>query len=148
MELAPAYDVTHAYRPDSRVDEPASHGGERQVRGHQHRGPLRVGDRNDVPGYRRVVREVRAAVDEWAGFAATAEIDDDTIKMVAADIERFRAGASPVRIVSTGQELAGFERTGGRRALHQEEGATATRFQSDRSEGGVTARDSLAMSTG
>jgi hypothetical protein len=43
-----------------------------------------------VPGYRKVVREVRDVVDEWAGFAATAAIDDDTIKMVAADIERFR----------------------------------------------------------
>jgi hypothetical protein len=49
-----------------------------------------VGRRADVPGYRKVVREVRDAVDEWAGFAASAEIDVDTIKMVAADIERFR----------------------------------------------------------
>jgi hypothetical protein len=43
-----------------------------------------------VPGYRKVVREVREAVDEWAGFAASAEIDDETTKAVAADIERFR----------------------------------------------------------
>jgi hypothetical protein len=49
-----------------------------------------VGQRADVPGYRRVVREVRAAVDEWAAFAAEAEIDDVTAKAVAADIERFR----------------------------------------------------------
>jgi hypothetical protein len=49
-----------------------------------------VGRRADVPGYRSVVREVRDAVDEWAGYAASAEIDDDTTKAVAADIERFR----------------------------------------------------------
>jgi hypothetical protein len=49
-----------------------------------------VGQRADVPGYRTVVREVRDAVDEWPGYAASAEIDDDTIKMVGADIERFR----------------------------------------------------------
>jgi hypothetical protein len=33
---------------------------------------------------------VRDAVDEWTGYAASAEIDDDTTKAVAADIERFR----------------------------------------------------------
>jgi hypothetical protein len=49
-----------------------------------------VAQRADVPGYRRVVREVRDAVDDWAGFAAKSEIDDDTVKAVAADIERFR----------------------------------------------------------
>jgi hypothetical protein len=49
-----------------------------------------VGQRADVPGYRKVVREVRDAVDEWTGYAASAEIDDDTTKAVAADIERFR----------------------------------------------------------
>jgi hypothetical protein len=36
------------------------------------------------------VREVRDAVDEWTGYAASAEIDDDTTKAVADDIERFR----------------------------------------------------------
>jgi hypothetical protein len=49
-----------------------------------------VGQRADVPGYRRVVREVRAAVDEWAQFAAASDIDDVTTKAVAADIDRFR----------------------------------------------------------
>jgi hypothetical protein len=41
-------------------------------------------------GYRKVVREVRDTVDECAGFAASAELDDDTTKAVATDIERFR----------------------------------------------------------
>jgi hypothetical protein len=49
-----------------------------------------VGERNDVPVHRRVVREVRAAVDAWPTFAAAAGLDDETTKSVAADIERCR----------------------------------------------------------
>ena len=48
-----------------------------------------VGDRNDVPGYRRIVREVRQAVSEWASFAAGAELDKETTPSIETDIERF-----------------------------------------------------------
>ena len=48
-----------------------------------------VGERNDVPGYRRMVREVREAVSEWASFAAESELDEQTIKSIETDIERF-----------------------------------------------------------
>ena len=48
-----------------------------------------VGERNDVPGYRRVVREVRDAVAGWADFAEEAEVAGAIIKRIAADIERF-----------------------------------------------------------
>ena len=89
-QLAPAYDVTHAYRPDSEwtsrhlmaVSGKFEDIGLDDIYG--------VGQRADVPGYRKAVREVRDAVDEWAAYAESAEIDDDTIKAVAADIERFR----------------------------------------------------------
>ena len=46
-----------------------------------------VGDRNDVPGYRRVVAEVRAVVADWPRFAEEADVDGHSIKAVAEDIE-------------------------------------------------------------
>ena len=89
-ELTPAFDVTHAYRPDS----PWTSRHLMAVNGkfdaiaiddlHQ------VGDRNDVAGYRRVVREVRSAVDEWRHHAMAAELPDDVIDRIWGDIERFR----------------------------------------------------------
>jgi hypothetical protein len=50
-----------------------------------------VGERNNVPGYRRVVREVRAGVARWTDFAEQAEVDGDVTMQIAADIERFAA---------------------------------------------------------
>ncbi|HLM94861.1 MAG TPA: hypothetical protein VK283_01020 [Acidimicrobiales bacterium] len=44
---------------------------------------------NDVPGYRRIVREVREAVSEWASFAAGSELDEETIKSIETEIEHF-----------------------------------------------------------
>ncbi|MHB1444242.1 MAG: hypothetical protein ACYCTI_06670 [Acidimicrobiales bacterium] len=67
-----------------------------------------VGERNDVPGYRGLMRDVREAaaggppvdrarppaggalVDSWRAFAEEAELDDHAAKAVAEDIERFR----------------------------------------------------------
>ncbi|HEX3333561.1 MAG TPA: type II toxin-antitoxin system HipA family toxin, partial [Acidimicrobiales bacterium] len=64
-QLAPAYDVTHAYRPDSEWTSRhlmAVSGKFEQIDLDDIYGVAR---RADVPGYRRVVREVRDAVDEW-----------------------------------------------------------------------------------
>lgn len=88
--LAPAYDVTHAYRPDSQwtsrhlmvVNGKVAEIGLDDLHA--------VGERNDVPGYRRLVRDVREAVDTWRAFAEEAELDDPAAKAVADDIERFR----------------------------------------------------------
>ncbi|HMJ76880.1 MAG TPA: HipA domain-containing protein, partial [Iamia sp.] len=89
-ELAPAYDVTHAYSPTSTWTSRhlmAVNGRFEDIT----RADLRaVGDRNDVPGHRRIVREVLEVVDEWPAFAAQAEVDDDTTAAIAADIDRFR----------------------------------------------------------
>lgn len=89
-ELAPAFDVTHAYRPDS----PWTSRHLLAVNGLFEDITLAdlhaVGERNEVPAHRRVVREVRDAVDAWPTFAATAEVDEDAIATVAADIARFR----------------------------------------------------------
>ena len=49
-----------------------------------------VGERNEVPGYKRCVREVLAAVDAWPDFAAQAEVPPDVTANIAADRESFR----------------------------------------------------------
>ncbi len=89
-ELAPAYDVTHAYRRDSiwtsqhqmAVDGRFDDIGVDDLHA--------VGARHDVPAYRRIVREVVEVVAEWPRFAETAEVDDATTDAIAADVERFR----------------------------------------------------------
>jgi serine/threonine-protein kinase HipA len=87
-KLAPAYDVTHAHNP-------ASHWTRRHLMAvngkfeHIAREDLYVvGERNDVPGYRRIVGEVRDAVSEWASFAARSELDDEITNSIGSDIER------------------------------------------------------------
>lgn len=89
-ELAPAYDVTHAHSPTSRWTSRhlmAVNGRFEDIALDDLRA---VGERNDVPAHRRIVREVLAVVAEWPTFAARAEVDDDTTAAIAADIERFR----------------------------------------------------------
>lgn len=49
-----------------------------------------VGERHGVPGYRRVVREVRAAVDDWRSFAADADVPEEATATIEADIAAFR----------------------------------------------------------
>lgn len=88
--LAPAFDVTHAYRPDSRWTSRHL----MAVNGKFDEITLEdlhaVGERNDVPGYRRVVREVSDGVAAWPQFAAETELDEQTTKAITADIARFQ----------------------------------------------------------
>ena len=88
--LTPAFDVTHAYRPDSQWTSRHLMAVNGKFEGITLEDLHAVGDRNDVPGYRRVVREVRDAVTAWPAFAAQAELDDELTESIAADIERFR----------------------------------------------------------
>jgi serine/threonine-protein kinase HipA len=87
--LSPAFDVTHAYNPASRwISRHLM-----SVNGKFDDITLEdlhtVGQRNDVPGYRQIVRSVREVVAEWRSFASGAEVDDETAEVIAADIERF-----------------------------------------------------------
>ena len=89
-ELAPAYDLTHAYRADSRWT--AKHllsvnGRFDDIRVADLHA---VGERHDVPGYRQIVREVIAAVDEWPSCAAAAEVPEEIVASIATDMDRFR----------------------------------------------------------
>jgi len=88
--LAPAYDITHAYRPDSpwtakhlmsvngRFDDISL--------GDLHA----VAERHDVPGYRRIIRDVTDAVAAWPDYALHAELDDTVTAAIAEDMARFR----------------------------------------------------------
>lgn len=88
--LAPAYDLTHAYNPNSQWTSRHLMGVNGKFEGITVDDLHVVGDRNDVPGYRRVVREVAEAVRAWGEFAAAAEIDTETAKSIADDMERFQ----------------------------------------------------------
>jgi serine/threonine-protein kinase HipA len=89
-ELAPAFDVTHTYRPSS----PWTSRHNLSVNGRTEDIAIadlhEVGDRNGVPGFRRIVREVSSAVDEWRSFAESAGVDANDVDSIATDLELFR----------------------------------------------------------
>ncbi len=88
--LAPAFDVTHAYRRDSQWTRRHNLSVNGKTDGITVSDLEAVGERRLVPGYRRVIREVRAAVEEWPTFAETAEVDAESTAAVASDIEELR----------------------------------------------------------
>jgi serine/threonine-protein kinase HipA len=89
-ELAPAYDVTHAYNAEGEWTQ--RH--QLRVNGKNDDITLEdlyaVGDRNDVPGYKRIVKEVLAAVDAWKTYGTEAGVPGKELDQIAADMERFR----------------------------------------------------------
>jgi serine/threonine-protein kinase HipA len=89
-ELAPAYDVTHAYSPTSVWTSRHLMAVDGRYEDVTLDGLRAVGDRHDVPGHRRIVREVCEVVDGWPDFAASAEVDADAVDAIAGDIARFR----------------------------------------------------------
>jgi len=88
--LAPAFDVTHAFSRDSRWMSRHNLSVNGKTEGITLIDLEAVGERRAVPGYRRVIREVRAAVDEWPSFAESAEVDETTIVAIASEIENLR----------------------------------------------------------
>jgi len=89
-QLAPAYDVTHAYHPQSKWTSRHL----LSVNGRFNDIGLddlhAVGERHQVKAYKRVVREVVAAVDQWREVAAGADVPAEAIAAVWADIQQFR----------------------------------------------------------
>lgn len=89
-ELTPAYDVTFAYNPDGAWTR--SH--QMRVNGKVDAITLAdlyaVGDRHDVPGYRRIVADVAATVAQWPEFAATAGVPDVEVERIAEHHQAFR----------------------------------------------------------
>jgi len=67
--LAPAYDVTHAYRPDGEWTWQHLMSINGKFREVTRRDFEEVGDRFLVPGYTQILRKLEDVVAEWPGFA-------------------------------------------------------------------------------
>lgn len=88
--LAPAFDVTHAYRPDSEWNSRHLMSVDGHFEGITLDHLYAVAERHSVPAYRRVTEEVLAAVDNWPTYAADAEVPDDVSAQIATDLGQFR----------------------------------------------------------
>lgn len=88
--LAPAFDVTHTYRPDSQWTSRHNLRVNAKTNDITLDDLYAVGERHEVPGYKRIVREVLDAVDAWPDFAHRAELDAAASDAVASDLTRFR----------------------------------------------------------
>jgi serine/threonine-protein kinase HipA len=89
-ELSPAYDVTHAYNPQSRWTSRHLMSVNGKFEGIGLADLYAVGERHQVPGYRSIVRDVAGAVASWGQFAEASEVGPDVAKSITADMERFR----------------------------------------------------------
>ncbi len=94
-ELAPAFDVTHAYRSDSEWTSRHNLMVNGRLEGITVADLEAVGARHEVPGYRKVIREVAEAIAQWPRFASDADLDPATTQAIARDL------ASPPGPVST-----------------------------------------------
>lgn len=88
--LAPAFDVTYAHNPagawTARHQMTVAGKGDSITRADLEQ----VGDRYAVPGYRHVIDEVLAAVDDWTTFAEDAGLDGARTAAIGADHARHR----------------------------------------------------------
>ncbi len=87
--ISPAYDVMYAYNPTNEWISRHLMSVDGKFEGIELEDIYTVGERNNVPGYRRVVREVRAGVAGWAEFAEEAEVPGEDIQRIAAAHDRF-----------------------------------------------------------
>jgi serine/threonine-protein kinase HipA len=88
-QLSPAFDLMHAYNPNNEWIARHLMSVDGKFEGIALTDLYAVGERNDVPGYRRVVREVREGVATWVDCAEEAGVVGEVITRIAADIERF-----------------------------------------------------------
>jgi serine/threonine-protein kinase HipA len=89
-ELAPAFDVTHAYQPASQWTSRHNLRVNGRLEDISIDDLYAVGDRHDVPGFKQVVRDVMQCVARWPEFAVEAGVDDATKGAIGQDLERFR----------------------------------------------------------
>lgn len=85
-ELAPAYDLTHAFNPRGAWTYQHLMSVEGKFSGITRADLLRFADRFDVPGARHLLDEVRDGVSTWPACAAEAGIPADEIARVGADL--------------------------------------------------------------
>lgn len=78
-ELAPAYDVTHAYNPQGEWTYQHLMGVGGRFSGITQADCLSVADRFGIGPAKQVIRQVKAAIDHWPEFAAQASVEADEI---------------------------------------------------------------------
>lgn len=81
-QLAPAYDVTHAYNPTNRWTKQHLMAINGKFTAITLNDLKAVGDRFMVPGYNEIIREVTAAVAMWPDFAAAAGVPVNDTKLI------------------------------------------------------------------
>lgn len=84
-QLAPAYDVTHAYNPKGEWTYQHLMSVNGKFRNINRADLESVGDRFLVPGYRDIIRQVFAALARWPEFAGAAEVPDDEMLRIQND---------------------------------------------------------------
>ena len=88
--LAPAFDITHAYRADSEWTSRHLLSVNGRFEGITLDDLYAVAERHRVPAYRRVTAEVLSAVDSWPAHAGAVEVPDEVTTSIAADLDHFR----------------------------------------------------------
>lgn len=86
-ELAPAYDITHAYNPQGEWTYQHLMSVNGKFEGITRDDLLQDGDRFGVRKPREILAEVRAAVESWAQFASEAGLDTSMRDRVARDFQ-------------------------------------------------------------
>ncbi len=84
-ELTPAYDVTHAHNPRSEWTAQHLMGVNGKFDQISRPDLLTIADRFQVPSAKVVLKEVRAALDDWPKFAAAAELKEERVAEIAGD---------------------------------------------------------------
>jgi len=89
-ELAPAYDVTHAYNPDGEWTHQHLMSVNGRFRDISRADVMEVANRFGVGTAAKVIRQVESAVAEWPLLAAEAAVDPSEIARIEDDHERVR----------------------------------------------------------
>lgn len=88
-ELAPAYDVTHAYNPNGEWTYQHLMGVNGKFSGISQADCLTVADRFGIGSAPKLISQVAAAVDRWPEFAADAKIGEAEIRRIAQQFTPF-----------------------------------------------------------
>jgi len=89
-QLAPAYDVTHAYNPRGEWTQRHQMSVNGRFDAVTRKDLYAVGEQFDVPGYRGLVRDVTRVVDSWPDFAQQAGLGATETDRIAQDLAAAR----------------------------------------------------------
>lgn len=89
-QLAPAYDVTHAFNPEGAWTQRHQMSINGKVEAITAADLYAVAERHDVPGYKDITRRVLDATAQWSDFARQAGVDQGPSDRIADDIAQMR----------------------------------------------------------